>query len=128
MRLEEILDAFGEEMRETIQSLLNSRDDSEEVENNLLAVIESFQIYDEVELGSKEMERDLKIVCENYDEIVSLANEFIERGVEFASEGLGFLDPVVARSKDEIGKAMRAAMMVLLGILEYDRSRRMIYW
>jgi len=128
MRLEEILDAFGEEMRETIQSLLNSRDDAEEVENNLLAVIESFQIYDEVELGSKEMERDLKIVCENYDEIVSLANEFIERGVEFASEGLGFLDPVVARSKDEIGKAMRAAMMVLLGIWEYDRSRRMIYW
>jgi len=128
MRLEEILDAFGEEMREIIQSLLNSRDDAEEVENNLLAVIESFQIYDEVELGSKEMERDLKIVCENYDEIVSLANEFIERGVEFASEGLGFLDPVVARSKDEIGKAMRAAMMVLLGIWEYDRSRRMIYW
>jgi|GEM_PF-2149767 hypothetical protein len=125
---EKIFELIGEEAKKALYELVKSREDSEEVIKTITATIESFQIYDAIELGSKEMERDLKTICENYDEMLALANEFIERGVEFSLEGLGFPDPVVARSREEIGKAMRAAMMVFLGIWEYDRNKGIIYW
>ncbi|MBC7114524.1 MAG: hypothetical protein PWR09_859 [Archaeoglobi archaeon] len=128
MSFEEVLEMLRDDAREAVLNLINSRDDHEEVSRNIISVIESLRLYDEQEIDSSEMARDLKFICERYDEIMGLAREFIERGVEFSQEGLGFPDPLVARSEEEIGKAMRAAMMVILGIWEYDRERRMIYW
>lgn len=128
MNFEEIFGMLRDDAKEAVLNLISSRDDSEEVSRNILSFIETLRLYDEQEIHSAETARDVRFICERYDEIVELAREFIEVGVEFSQEGLGFHDPVVARSEKEIGKAMRAAMMVILGIWEYDRRNGIIYW
>ncbi|MBC7110254.1 MAG: hypothetical protein H5T46_04520 [Archaeoglobi archaeon] len=128
MNFEEIFGMLRDDAKEAVLNLISSRDDSEEVSRNILSFIETLRLYDEQEIHSAETARDVRFICERYDEIVELAREFIEVGVEFSQEGLGFHDPVVAKSEEEIGKAMRAAMMVILGIWEYDRRNGIIYW